>query len=124
MSSQKKKIGRPPTGAAKTPAERMAAMRARKAAAKAAGVVTSKILDLSEVKAPKVTPPAHRPGVTGTTALHADRDVKKLFVGKEPAGSITRTAREITIKLQTAALSFEKEDRLEAFIKQLLMDPY
>ena len=55
--------------------------------------------------------------------LRTDRDIKKLFIGKEQAGSITRDASSLTIKIRTAAISNDKESRLRAFVQQLLVDP-
>jgi ParB family chromosome partitioning protein len=52
-----------------------------------------------------------------------DRDIKKLFIGKEQAGSITRDASALTVKIRTAAISSAKETRLRAFVQQLLTDP-
>lgn len=57
--------------------------------------------------------------VRGKTT-RTDRDIKKLFVGKEQAGSITRDASTLTIKIRTAALSAEQEDRLRAYVEGLL----
>lgn len=52
-----------------------------------------------------------------------DRDIKKLFVGKEQAGSITRDASSLTIKIRTAAISHDQESRLRLYVQQLLVDP-
>lgn len=52
-----------------------------------------------------------------------DSDIKKLFIGKEQAGSITRDASALTIKIRTVALSNDKESRLRSFVQQLLLDP-
>ena len=60
--------------------------------------------------------------VRGDT-LRTHRDIKKLFVGKEQAGSITRDASAVTIKIRTAAISSDKESRLRDFVQQLLVDP-
>jgi len=49
-----------------------------------------------------------------------ERDIKKLFVGKEQAGSITRDAGALTIKLRASALNREQEDRLRNFVEELL----
>lgn len=55
--------------------------------------------------------------------VRTERDIKKLFIGKEQAGSITRDASSLTIKIRTAAISSDKESRLRAFVQQLLVDP-
>ena len=53
-------------------------------------------------------------------AKRTDRDTKKLFVGKELAGSITRDASSLTIKIKTAALSGDQERRLREFVENLV----
>lgn len=53
----------------------------------------------------------------------SDRDIRKLFVNKVQAGSITRDQNAITVKIKTAALSKEKESRLRDFVQKLLQDP-
>lgn len=58
--------------------------------------------------------------VTKGQAVRTDRDIKKLFVGKEQAGSITRDANSLTIKIRTAALDGGQEERLRAFVEGLL----
>ena len=58
----------------------------------------------------------------GKTA-RTERDIKKLFIGKEQAGSITRDASALTIKIRNVAISSEKESRLRHFVQQLLVDP-
>ena len=60
--------------------------------------------------------------VRGNT-IRTDRDIKKLFVGKEQAGSITRDASSLTIKIRTAAISHDQESRLRMYVQQLLVDP-
>ena len=55
-------------------------------------------------------------GDTGST----DRDIKKLFVGKEQAGSITKDATSLTIKIKSAALTGDQEKQLRMFVEQLL----
>lgn len=49
----------------------------------------------------------------------ADRDIRKLFVGKEQAGSITRDAKTFTVKIKTVALTPEKEAELRAFVERM-----
>jgi len=61
--------------------------------------------------------------ITRGHTLRTDRDIKKLFIGKEQAGSITRDASALTVKIRTAAISPAKESRLRAFVQQLLTDP-
>ncbi|MDK9702383.1 MAG: ParB/RepB/Spo0J family partition protein [Sulfuritalea sp.] len=55
--------------------------------------------------------------------VRTDRDIKKLFIGKEQAGSITRDASALTVKIRTAAMSPRKESKLREFVQQLLIDP-
>lgn len=52
-------------------------------------------------------------------APSADREIKKLFVGKEQAGSITRDAKTFSIKIKTAALSPEMESELRVFVEKM-----
>lgn len=52
--------------------------------------------------------------------VRTDRDIKKLFVGKEQAGSITRDASSLTIKIKSAVLRAEQETRLREFVEALL----
>lgn len=48
-----------------------------------------------------------------------ERDIRKLFVGKDQAGSITRDARKLQVTIKTAALTPEKEAELRAFVEKL-----
>lgn len=56
--------------------------------------------------------------------VRTDRDIKKLFVGKEQAGSITRDSSSLTIKIRTSAISHDQESRLRTYVQQLLVDPH
>lgn len=49
-----------------------------------------------------------------------ERDIKKLFIGKEQAGSITRDAGVLTIKLRTAALNEAQEAKIRTYIEEVL----
>ena len=51
----------------------------------------------------------------------AERDIRKLFVGKEQAGSITRDANSLTIRIRSVALSPAKEAELRAFVEGLFI---
>ena len=53
-------------------------------------------------------------------APKTDRDIRKLFVGKEQAGSITRDASHLAIKIKVAALTPEKEVELRAIVERML----
>lgn len=55
-------------------------------------------------------------------AARTDRDIRKLFVNKVQAGSITRDQNAITVKIKTVLLSDEKETRLREFVQQLLLE--
>jgi len=55
--------------------------------------------------------------------IRTDRDIKKLFVGKDQAGSITKDASALTVKIKAAALSAQKENRLREFVQKLLVEP-
>ncbi len=55
--------------------------------------------------------------------VRTERDIKKLFVGKEQAGSITRDASALTVKIKAAALSNQKEAKLREFVQKLLSEP-
>ena len=55
-------------------------------------------------------------------AARTDRDIRKLFVNKVQAGSITRDQNAITVKIKTVLLSDEKEIRLREFVQQLLLE--
>lgn len=55
--------------------------------------------------------------VTRGEHVRAERDIRKLFVGKEQAGSITRDTSGLTIKIRSAALTPEKESELRQFVE-------
>jgi ParB family chromosome partitioning protein len=56
----------------------------------------------------------------GKSSLPAgERDIRKLFIGKEQAGSITRDKNALTVKIRTAALSPSKEQQLREFVENL-----
>lgn len=57
--------------------------------------------------------------VTHGEPLKTDRDIKKLFVGKEQAGSITRDGSGFTLKIKAAALTPEKETELRRFVERM-----
>lgn len=53
------------------------------------------------------------------TAIRTDRDIKKLFIGKEQAGTITRDGSALTLKIRAAALTPEKEAELRAVVERM-----
>jgi ParB family transcriptional regulator, chromosome partitioning protein len=59
--------------------------------------------------------------VLGGKHVTTDRDIRKLFVGNEQAGSITRDTKTFTVKIKTAALTPTKEAELRVFVEKLLM---
>ena len=78
-----------------------------------------KMGDLDQTKLAGAIVAAIERGVFSRT----ERDIKKLFVGKTQAGSITRDASSLTVKIRAAALSNEKEGKLREFVQQLLAEP-
>lgn len=55
--------------------------------------------------------------VTRGEHVRAERDIRKLFVGKEQAGSITRDTSGLTIKIRSAALTPDKENELRQYVE-------
>jgi len=55
----------------------------------------------------------------GSRPVRTDRDIRKLFIGKEQAGSITRDAAHLAIKIRSAALTPESEAELRAFVEKM-----
>lgn len=53
------------------------------------------------------------------TQAPIQRDIRKLFVGNEQAGSITRDAARLKIEIKAAALTPEKEAELRAFVEKM-----
>lgn len=53
-------------------------------------------------------------------SVRTERDIKKLFIGKEQAGSITKDAGMLTIKLRTAALTDDQEAGLRDYVERML----
>lgn len=58
-------------------------------------------------------------GDASAASQKTERDIKKLFVGKEQAGSITRDPSQLTIKIRAAALTPDKENELRKFVEGL-----
>ena len=69
----------------------------------------------------KLAPSIEASIVRGQTA-RADRDIRKLFVGKEQAGSITKDASSLTVKIKSVALSSKKEAKIREFIQDILAE--
>lgn len=63
---------------------------------------------------------ALKTAATHGKTVRTDRDIKKLFVGKEQAGSITKDASSLTIKIKSAALTGDQEAKLRKFVEGLL----
>ena len=53
------------------------------------------------------------------TTVRTERDIKKLFVGKEQAGSITRDGSVLTVRIRAAALTPEKEAELRSVVERM-----
>ena len=53
------------------------------------------------------------------TTIRTERDIKKLFLGKEQAGSITRDGSALTVKIRAAALTPEKEAELRSVVERM-----
>ena len=51
--------------------------------------------------------------------VRSGRDIKKLFVGSEQAGTITRDDAALTIKIRAAMLTSEKEIELRSFVEHI-----
>lgn len=51
------------------------------------------------------------------TPIRTERQIRKLFIGKEQAGSITRDGAALTVKIRAAALTPEKEAELVAVVQ-------
>lgn len=47
------------------------------------------------------------------------RDIRKLFIGKEQSGSITRDAAKLQVTIKSSALTPEKEEQLRQFVEKL-----
>lgn len=54
--------------------------------------------------------------------LPSNREIKKLFVGKEQAGSITRDAGSFTVKIKATVLDPVKEQAIREFVEGLFKD--
>ena len=57
--------------------------------------------------------------VTKGDKVTTERDIKKLFVSGQQAGSITRDSSNLTVKIRTVALTPEKEVELRAFVEKM-----
>lgn len=55
--------------------------------------------------------------------VRTQRDIRKLFVGDEQAGSITRDAASLTVKIRAAALTAEMESELRDFVERMFSRP-
>lgn len=66
--------------------------------------------------------PSFEAAITKGAVVRTDRDIRKLFVNKEHAGSITRDSNSLTIKIKTVVLVPEKESRLRDYVERLLAE--
>ncbi len=53
------------------------------------------------------------------SAIHTDREIKKLFIGKHQAGTITRDSSALTVKIRSSALTPEREVEIRALVDRL-----
>ena len=53
------------------------------------------------------------------TTVRTERNIKKLFVGKEQAGTITRDGSAFTVKIRAAALTPEMEAELRSVVERM-----
>ena len=53
------------------------------------------------------------------TTVRTERSIKKLFVGKEQAGTITRDGSAFTVKIRAAALTPEMEAELRSVVERM-----
>ena len=51
------------------------------------------------------------------------RDIRKLFLGEEQAGSITRDGASLTVKIRATALTPQMESELRAFVEKMFSGP-
>jgi ParB family chromosome partitioning protein len=63
--------------------------------------------------------PSIATAITRGDHAKSDRDIKKLFIGKEQAGSITRDAASLTVKIRAAALTPEREIEIRSLIERI-----
>ncbi|WP_175906000.1 MULTISPECIES: ParB/RepB/Spo0J family partition protein [Burkholderia] len=73
--------------------------------------------DLDQTKLAKTIKHAIEGG--GKAGSLSDRNIEKIFAGKNQAGSITKDAGGFTVKIKAGMLSAEKEDKIRALIAQL-----
>jgi hypothetical protein len=54
------------------------------------------------------------------TTIKTERDIRKLFVGKEHAGSITRDASSLTVKIKAAVLTPAIETDIRSYLERVI----
>jgi ParB family transcriptional regulator, chromosome partitioning protein len=74
--------------------------------------------DLDQTKLAKAIKQAIENRGTATTGL-SDRNIEKIFAGKNQAGSIRKDAEGLTVKIKAGMLSQDKEEQIRALIVQL-----
>ena len=57
--------------------------------------------------------------LTRSQHVPTERDIRKLFVGKDQAGSIMRDASKLQVTIRSAALTSEKEAELRRFVESM-----
>ncbi|RQP98857.1 ParB/RepB/Spo0J family partition protein [Burkholderia stagnalis] len=73
--------------------------------------------DLDQTKLAKTI--KHAIESDGKAGALSDRNIEKIFAGKNQAGSITKDAGGFTVKIKAGMLTAEKEEKIRALIAQL-----
>ncbi|MET3632729.1 ParB/RepB/Spo0J family partition protein [Burkholderia sp. 572] len=73
--------------------------------------------DLDQTKLAKTI--KHAIESDGKAGAMSDRNIEKIFAGKNQAGSITKDAGGFTVKIKAGMLTAEKEEQIRALIAQL-----
>lgn len=73
--------------------------------------------DLDQTKLAKTI--KHAIESDGKAGALSDRNIEKIFAGKNQAGSITKDAGGFTVKIKAGMLTAEKEEQIRALIAQL-----
>ncbi|OJB41931.1 chromosome partitioning protein ParB [Burkholderia ubonensis] len=73
--------------------------------------------DLDQTKLAKAI--KHAIESDGRAGAVSDRNIEKIFAGKNQAGSITKDAGGFTVKIKAGMLTAEKEEQIRALIAQL-----
>jgi ParB family transcriptional regulator, chromosome partitioning protein len=77
--------------------------------------------DLDQTKLPNAIKAAVRD--KGSVPTVTDRSIEKIFAGKAHAGSITKDAAGLSVKIKAGALTAEMEEQIRAFVSGLFASP-